>query len=277
MQKPLIYIQDITTLFTLLDDHLQRKGIKEGRPSILTDSEVLTMLLWCTILLRQKHLKDIYKFISYYHATEFPKLPSYKNFVLHAHRLIPKMLELLESGLAISPVQFVDSTMLPVCKLDRANFHKVAKGVADFGKNWQGWHYGFKLHASVNDKGQLCSFHFTPASGYDAQALPHLQSIQKREVKVMVGDGTYNATVMRNKLWERYSVFILAPPHPKQKKKLTSKWQHLLLRARPKIEAVFDYLKNHLSLVTSFPRSISGYFLNYLRHLLAYQMMRGVS
>ena len=78
MQKPLIYIQDITTLFTLLDDRLQRKGIKEGRPSILTDSEVLTMLLWCTILLRQKHLKDIYRFISYYHATEFPKLPCYK-------------------------------------------------------------------------------------------------------------------------------------------------------------------------------------------------------
>jgi hypothetical protein len=274
MQKPLICIQDITTLFVLLDDHLKGKQDNVGRPAVLRDSEVLTMLLWCTLLLRQRHLKEIYGFISYYHKNEFPRMPAYKNFVLHAHRLIPTMFELLESGLAVSPVQFVDSTMLPVCRLDRANSHRVAKGAAAFGKNHQGWHYGFKLHATVNTRGQLCGFYFTEAGFYDAQALPHLI---RGKVKVMVGDGTYGAGVMRGKIWKAHGVFVIAPAHPRQRKKVMAKWQHRLLRARTKIEAVFDYLKNHLGLVTSFPRSVSGYFLNYLRHLLAYQMIRGVS
>jgi hypothetical protein len=35
-------------------------------------------------------------------------------------------------------IRFMDSTMLHVCKLVRANRHKVAKGIAGFGKNWQG-------------------------------------------------------------------------------------------------------------------------------------------
>ena len=69
-----------------------------------------------------------------------------------------------------------------------------------------------------------------------------------------------------------FGTFILAPPHPKQKKKLISQWQHLLLKARPKIETMFDYLKEHLYLVSSFPRSIMGYLFHYLRVLLAYQM-----
>ena len=270
-----LQIQDITTLFVILDDLLTFTKKGPGRPSMLTDSEMVTILMWSTLILNQKHIRGIYNCMKRYHSADFPKFPNYANFVAHCNRMIPFLWELLENTLdQDSLVQFVDSTMLPVCKLVRADRHKVAKGIASFGKNHQGWHYGFKLHATINDQGRLCGFYFTEASFYDTQALPHLI---RGKVKVIIGDGTYNASLMRNKIWKKYGVFILAPPHPKQKKKLTSKWQHLLLKARPKIEAVFDYLKNHLNLVTSFPRSIPGYFLNYLRHLLAYQMLRGVS
>ena len=50
--------------------------------------------------------------------------------------------------------------------------------------------------------------------------------------------------------------------------------QHLLLMFRPKIEAMFDYLKEHMHLVSSFPRSVEGYFAHYVRVLLSYQMRR---
>jgi hypothetical protein len=50
----------------------------------------------------------------------------------------------------------MDSTMLEVCKLVRASRHRVALGIAAFGKNHQSWHYGFKLHAAINPQGQLC-------------------------------------------------------------------------------------------------------------------------
>jgi hypothetical protein len=50
--------------------------------------------------------------------------------------------------------------------------------------------------------------------------------------------------------------------------------QRKLLRRRPKIETVFDYLKQHLHLQTSFPRSMQGYALHYLRILLGYQLLQ---
>lgn len=271
MQNP-ITIYDITDLYVIVDDCLPKKTIRAGRPSALSDSEIITILVWCTIRLKSRTIKDIYEFIQLYHRNDFSSLPDYSSFVRHCNRLNPVLVKLLQGSLQTdSQVQFVDSTMLPVCRDVRADHHKVAKKVAAFGKNHQGWHYGFKLHATVNAKGQLCGFYFTPANFHDAQALPYL--IRGKMMRIIVGDGGYNASVMRNKLWEENNSFVLAYPHPKQKSKLMAGWQKIFLRARPKVECVFDYLKNHLSLVTSFPRSVNGYFFNYLRNLLAYQFM----
>lgn len=168
------------------------------------------------------------------------------------------------------PFRIADSTMLPVCKPKRAGRHKVAKNVAEFGRNHQGWHYGFKLHASTSFDGKLCQITFTPANVYDAQELP---AITNRCTKLVVGDTHYGASVMKNKLWEEQGTFILAPPHPTQKKKIVAPWQIELLNWRSKIEAVFDILKEHLHLVTSFPRSVNGYLVHYVRILLAYQII----
>lgn len=60
--------------------------------------------------------------------------------------------------------------------------------------------------------------------------------------------------------------------HPNE---VLTQWQLTLLHARPRIECVFDYLKEHLLLVTSFPRSVNGYAVHYIRTLLAYQLMWG--
>lgn len=167
---------------------------------------------------------------------------------------------------------FMDSTMLQVCKLVRAERHRVAKGIAGFGYNHQGCHYGFKLHTACNLQGQLCVIRFTPANESDSQQIPYLVN---DACVVAVGDGGYTARVMRRKMWREHQAFILSPPHPKQLKQVLAKWQHLLLQARPKINCSFDYLKEHLFLVSSFPRSVRGYFVHYIRVLLSYQLMRG--
>jgi hypothetical protein len=73
--------------------------------------------------------------------------------------------------------------------------------------------------------------------------------------------------------WKKHGAFVLAYPHPKQKRKLMADWQQSLLGLRPKIETVFDYLKEHLHLVSSFPRSVGGYLFHYVRILLGYQVM----
>lgn len=206
----------------------------------------------------------------------FPKLPEYQNFVVAVHRNLPAMVWLLQRLLHYSSqLRFGDSTMLPVCKNVRADRHKVAKAVAAWGKNWQGWHYGFKLHASVDHENNLTGICFTPADVYDAQRMEELVK-GMRPGGTLVGDSHYGASVMRKRLWKQYGIFVIAPPHYKQHNKLMTGLQHLLLTMRPKIEATFDYLKEHMHLVSSFPRSVQGYFVHYIRTLLGYQM-RGVS
>lgn len=153
------------------------------------------------------------------------------------------------------PVKFMDSTMLPVCTAKRADRHRVAARIARFSRNHQGWHFGFKLHVSVTKGGHLCALALTPADVYDAQVIPHLLN---SKTKIAVGDSHYGASVMRKKIWQQYGTVIIAPPHYKQKKKLMAPWQHALLNMRSKIEAVFDVLKQHLLLVSSFPRSVHG-------------------
>lgn len=91
---------------------------------------------------------------------------------------------------------------------------------------------------------------------------------------MLVGDSHYGASPMRKRLWKKYGIIVIAPPHYKQRKKLMSGLQFLLLHMRSKIEATFDYLKEHMHLVSSFPRSVNGYAVHYLRTLLGYQVRR---
>jgi hypothetical protein len=262
----------ITDLYCAVDDMLLKTAnAKGGRPSVLCNSEVITILAWNTLVVKQKTIKDIYQWVTRYHQQEFPKMPNYQSFVAHCHRVIPDIGYVLESLLKTTAyVRIMDSTMIPVCKKYRADSHKVAKDVAKFGKNHQGWHYGFKLHASIDLHGRLCAVALTPANQYDAQMMTH---ILNENTKVAVGDGGYTARVMREIIWKMYGTMVIAPPHVKQKHKIASEWQMNMLQTRPKIESVFDFLKEHLHLVTSFARSVKGYLFHYLRILLGYQLM----
>lgn len=260
---------NIVNLFVGIDDLLP-KGIHPGRQSALTDSELLTILIWDGLTEPHKNLSSVYGWIKRDYGEYFPKLPKYQNFVAHAHRLLPVLIQVSRSLLASdAPLRFADSTMLPVCKPVRVDRHRVAKGVADFGRNHQGYHYGFKLHVSIDHHDRLSAFLFTPANVYDGQVLVRLVN---QSTGIVVGDSHYGASTTRKKVWEEHGVIVVAPPHHKQDKQLMAKWQHLLLMMRPKIEAVFGKLKEQAYLVNSFPRSVRGYFVHYLRVLLGYQV-----
>ncbi len=257
-------------LFCWVDDHLPKTEKKRGRPSALTDSELITILLWSTIVLEQKTWKSIHRLAWIHLRSEFPRMPHYNAFLDHCHRALPLLWQLLQETCSDASVRIVDSTMLDVCRLHRASRHRVAKIVASYSKNHQGWHYGFKLHLSVNMQGVLCKFFFTPANVYDGQVLPELID---HKTDIVVGDNHYNASVMRRYVQELFGTIVIAPPHTTQKKKISAPWQLFLLNWRSKIECVFDRLKEHLHLVSSFPRSINGYLLHYVRILLSYQIL----
>lgn len=266
--------QHIVDVFVWVDDapaSAAKTSTKSrgGRPSVLSDSEVLTILIWDGLTEPHKTLRGLYQWISRDYADYFPHRPAYGNFVAHCHRLLPRLVELLQSTLSTAaPLRFADSTMLEVCRLVRADRHKVAKGVAAFGRNHQGWHYGFKLHASVDPAGRLAAAYFTPANESDVLQLRHLVNAR---TAVVVGDAGYTAQVTRRHLWRDFRCLVVSPPRPKQLWTMAG-WQTALLRARPKVESVFGLLKERAYCVTSFPRSLRGYFVHYLRVLLGYQL-----
>jgi hypothetical protein len=264
----------ISKLVEVVDTFFPREAPnpRGGRPVILHQNEVVGLLVFSCLVAPQRTLKGVYIWSQTYYYRRF-HLPAYKSWVRKCHQALPMMLVLLDQLLVKNaPLRFMDSTMLEVCRLVRANRHHVAKGVADFGKNHQGWHYGFKLHAACNLNGNLCAIWFTPANESDSQQIPHLVNDATR---VAVADGGYTASVVRRKMWLKHHAYILSPPHPKQKNQVLTSWQYLLQGKRPKIECTFDYLKEHLNLVSSFPRSVMGYFVHYIRILLSYQLMWG--
>lgn len=264
----------ITKLVAVVDTFLPRElpNPRGGRPVVLHLNEAIALLLFSSFIAPQRTLKGVYAWAQTYYYRRF-RLCSYKSWVRKCHQALSGMLRMLDQLLVKdAPLRFMDSTMLHVCKLVRANRHRVAKAVAGFGYNWQGIHYGFKLHAAVNPKGQLCALRFTPANEHDGQQIPYLVN---DATVIAVGDGTYNASVMRRKMWREHRTYILAPPHYKQDKQVLEAWQLLLLRKRAKIECTFDCLKEHLLLDTPFPRSVNGYAVHYIRILLAYQLRAG--
>lgn len=266
---PSLLPADFISCFCFFDDLVKELGFEytTGRPPVLQASEVITILVWNTVVLKQVTLKDIWQSLRTYHLLDF-NIPAYSTFIQEAHRALPLMSILLSFSLVPADIVFTDSTFLEVCSLHRVNHYKVAKDIVAFGKNHQGWHYGFKLHAAINEKGQFAAVIFTPGNVYDAQALPKLV---KKYMKILVGDSHYNARVMRERIWKEYGIVIVAPPHHTQRTKLAAWWQTKLLSLRSKIESVFDYLKEHLHIVSSFPRSLRGYFVHYVRILLGYQ------
>jgi hypothetical protein len=265
-----LHCDHIADLYCWVDDRVPKALRGPGRPPALNDAEVITILVWHTLVLKQKTLKDIYDTVCLYHRKDFPQLPTYSTFVAECHRALPEMFITLTSMLSHEEaVRIMDSTMLPVCKLHRVDNYNVAKNEARFGKNWQGWHYGFKLHASIGLMGSLSGIALTGANVYDAQMMHKLLN---RKTRLAVGDTLYGASMMRERMWNRYGTIIIAPPHPKQKRKIAAPWQIDLLNIRSKVESVFDILKEHFHLVSSFPRSMAGYLVHYIRVLLSYQI-----
>lgn len=266
-----LHSHHILPLFIWVDDALGVPPKRTGRRPVLRDSEVITILVFNLLTVQQQTLRQIYDWTHQYHRADFPHVPNYQNFVAHCHRIFPLLSQLLNRILrAQAALRFMDSTMLEVCRLVRRQWHRVARGVARTGYNWQGQHFGFKLHASVDNEGRLCAYTFTSAAAHDTRAIPILVN---EYTKLAVGDSGYRSRPMHEHIQAVFGTHILTPPHYKQRSQLLTRSQLKLLRRRPKIETVFDYLKQHLHLQSSFPRSVQGYALHYTRVLLGYQLL----
>ena len=90
---------NIVDVFVWVDDSLPRQ-IKPGAKSVLSDSELLTILIWDGLTEPHKNLSSVYSWIAREYHDCFPRLPKYQNFVAHCHRLLPTLSQLLQSTLS---------------------------------------------------------------------------------------------------------------------------------------------------------------------------------
>ena len=69
-----------------------------------------------------------------------------------------------------------------------------------WGKNSVGWHYGFKLHLIINDKGELLAFKLTPGNTDDRKPVPEMSN---DIIGKLFGDRGYISQELFEKLYEQ--------------------------------------------------------------------------
>ena len=88
--------------------------------------------------------------------------------------LVPLLAYLQQRQGSCTGLSFVDATAIKVCHNKRIPRHKVFAGIAARGKTSMGWFYGFKLHLSVNDRGEILACQLTPGNVDDRKPLGYI-------------------------------------------------------------------------------------------------------
>jgi len=166
-------------------------------------------------------------------------------------------------------IKHIDSTDVPVCLFKNAKKHKTMKGLAQFGRSSKGIYFGLKLHIITDLKKRLLVIRLTSGKTDDREVVIPMS---KEIYGILIGDAGYISQKLSKEFHQEHKRVLLAKPRINMKKMMT-KFQECLYGTRMLIELNFRNLKMFYGLITSLPRSIDGYFANYIYSLLAYQII----
>lgn len=165
-------------------------------------------------------------------------------------------------------IGYIDATSLAVCHPKRISRNKVFKGLAELGKTTKGWFFGFKLHVIVDEKGNLTRVKLTKGNVDDRHVVP---SMTEGLTGVLFGDKGYISKDLFLKLYKR-GLKLVTGLKKNMKNKLMIGYEKIMLRKRPLIETVFDYLKNKLMLEHTRHRSPTNMIIHIISTLIVYQL-----
>ena len=252
----------------------ERKKIRLEPSRSLSMSEIMTI---CTIfhLSGYRNFKWFYtKLVLKEYKKFFPKLVSYNRFVeLMPYAAMPLTLFMQIHGKGIcSGISFMDSTTLDVCDSHRIQQHKVFQGIAQRGKSSTGWFYGFKLHLTINECGEILNFYLTPGNVDDRnrEVIGHLT---KNIYGKIFADKGYISQKLMEELLENGIELITKQKKNAKNHKLMTLCDRILLRKRAVIESVNDFLKNICQIEHSRHRSGCNFITNLVSGLVAYSFL----
>lgn len=235
-----------------------------GRPRKITKLNALTLALYqhqSTRCTKKSIHEDLRKSLKC----------SYKTLVVSMNQtavLTKKILEILMGSFAkqAHPIKYTDATDLPVCLRKNADKHKTMADLAGWGKSSKGWYFGLKMTMTRDFDGRMLALRFTHPGANDREIF---RSINKNLKGTLVADAGYVSKKMEQEMSIENERVLLIRPY-KTMKRLATFFQLAIYKGRFKIEFDFRVLKLFHGLVTSLPRSVTGYLANYLHALLSF-------
>ena len=175
-----------TELFCLIDDFCQQfeplleqrmlgesADIQRRRRACEMSLSEMTTIVVLFHTMRGRQFKAFYRgTVCRFMTSEFPRRLSYTRFVALMPRCATVLAALFQTlkG-ACTGICIADSTPLVVCHNLRIQRHRVFKGIAQRGKSSTGWFYGFKLHAVINQRGEIVAIKVTAGNVDDRKGL----------------------------------------------------------------------------------------------------------
>jgi hypothetical protein len=165
---------------------------RRNRKFTVSDSGVMTV----PVMFHPGHYRDFKAFytghVQRYRTSDFPKTVSCNRFGELQQKVPVKMtvlLQLCRPGKSTG-ISFTDSAPLQACRVRRACRNRTFKGTAAKGKSTVGRFSGFKLHAVINDSGEIVDFLISRAHADDREPLKN-KSSHRRMFGKLFGDRGY--------------------------------------------------------------------------------------
>jgi len=203
----------------------------------------------------------------------FPNLVSYSHFVqLQQGTILPLYAFLWSECLGqCQGLSFIDSFKLAVCHNRRIFSHKVFYGLAARGKTSVDWFYGFKLHMSINTKGEVLGFALSKGNTDDRNR-SMLKQVTRLLKGILVGDKGYIGKALKEDLAQE-GIHLLTKIKVNMKNALLDPLHKLFLKKRALIESVIDRIKETTSIEHSRHRSPVNFLVNTFAALAAYNFI----
>ena len=275
-------MDNLTELYCLMDDFckefepemnarlLASGQCKRKRAASLSVAELMTLVVLFHQI-RYRQFKSFYLCHACMHLRrEFPNLPSYHRCLELLPRCALALAALFDRLKGrCTGISIIDSTAIKVCDNRRIKRHHVFKDIAQRGKSSTGWFFGFKLHAVINNHGQLLDIKLT--SGNVNDRTPVLD-MAKSLFGNLYADKGYLSKKLADKLREA-GLQLLTKVRRNMKPVKHTAQDAAILRRRSLIETVFDELKNLCQIEHTRHRSTSNFVVNLLAGIVAYCLM----
>jgi hypothetical protein len=196
---------------------------------------------------------------------------SYKTLCVQMNKLALYALIILRMILRLNQknshlIKHTDSTDIPICLNKHARHNKTMRGIASWGHSGKGFYYGLKMSLTSDLGRNILAIKFASANSDDRKTF---NEMNKDIMGIFVADAGYASKDLEKEFYIENKRILFAKPRANMKKIITA-FQYHLYNTRMLIELNFRNLKMLHAFVTSFPRSIDGYFANYIYSILSY-------